>query len=67
MTKKEAKELFGSTAALCKALGLKPHTFYRWGDELSQNQADRVAGAYMRLSEERDKDLIHAIKPVRVR
>ena len=61
MTKQEAKDLFGSTRMLCRTLDIKPHTFYRWPAELNQKQADWVTGAYMRLSEERDKRLIHSI------
>jgi len=55
MTKKDAIQLFGSTRSLCSALGLKPHTFYRWDDVLTQNQADRILGAYMRIAEEKDR------------
>lgn len=61
MTKQEAKDLFGSTRALCAALNLKPHTFYRWPDELHQKQTDWVIGAYQRIAEERDRKVVHII------
>ena len=61
MTKAEAKELFGSTAKVCQALGIKPHTYYRFEFELPQKQSDQLMGAYLRTCEERDKLFTHVI------
>lgn len=61
MTKLEAKELFGSTQAVCNALGVKPHTYYRYPDELPQAKTDQLHGAYLRLVEKRDALAVHLI------
>lgn len=50
MTKREAIELMGGTGAdLARALGITPSAVYQWAEELSQEQADRVRGAALRL------------------
>ena len=61
MNKSEAKALFGDTAKVCRALEIERTTFYRWPDPLPLQKADQVRGAYLRLSEEKDKLLIHRI------
>lgn len=50
MTKAEAIRIFGGTgAALARALGVTSSAVYQWDDELSQERADRVRGAALRL------------------
>jgi UTP--glucose-1-phosphate uridylyltransferase len=48
MTKSQAIELFGSTSALWKALGITRQGLHQWPEELAQDQIDRVTGAAIR-------------------
>ena len=59
MTKSEAKELFGTVRNICKVLGVQTQSYYRWPDELTQARSDQLVGAYLRLAEERDRQVIH--------
>lgn len=59
MKKAEAISLFGSPKAFREALILPIRTFYNWKEDLSQAQADRVVGAYIRKTEEMDRQIIH--------
>ena len=54
MTKQEAIDLFGGKNQLIEALGCTRQMIFQWNNQLSPAQADRVIGAYMRVSEERD-------------
>lgn len=49
MTKKEAVEIFGSGAALGRALGISRAAIWQWPDQLDQKQTDMVVGAAIRL------------------
>ncbi|MBU9579588.1 Cro/Cl family transcriptional regulator [Ralstonia mannitolilytica] len=49
MTKKEAIGIFGSGAALGRALGVSRAAIWQWPDELDQKQTDTVVGAAIRL------------------
>lgn len=50
MTKAEAVRIFGdSNADLARALGVTRSAVQQWPDELTQEQADRVVGAAVRL------------------
>lgn len=49
MTKKDAVGMFGSGAALGRALGVSKAAIWQWPDELSQKQTDMVVGAAIRL------------------
>ena len=50
MRKREAIELFGRTQqALADAVGVTRPAISQWPDELTQEQADRVVGAAVRL------------------
>lgn len=49
MTKQEAIAMFGSGAALARALGLTRGAISLWPDVLDQRRADMVSGAAMRL------------------
>lgn len=49
MTKQEAIGIFGSGAALGRALGLTRGAISFWPEELDQGRADRVRGAALRL------------------
>jgi len=62
MQKSEAIKLFGSKRNLYEALGVSRQTLFRWNNCLTQQQADQVAGAFMRINEERDRELIHVIR-----
>lgn len=49
MRKQDAISLFGTARALASALGITPQAVYQWPEKISQEQADRVTGAAMRL------------------
>lgn len=49
MDKAEAIRIFGSAAAMARALGLSRARISQWSDELDQCQVDRVVGAAVRL------------------
>jgi len=49
MTKKEAIEIFGSGAALGRALGISRAAVWQWPERLDQKQTDMVVGAAVRL------------------
>lgn len=49
MTKTDAIRLFGTQAALGRALGLSRGRISQWDEELTQRQADLVMGAALRL------------------
>lgn len=49
MTKQEAINLFGTGAALARALGFTRSAISQWPDELDQTRADLVNGAALRL------------------
>ncbi len=49
ISKQQAIEAFGSGAKLGRALGLGRSAISQWPKELSQEQADRVMGAALRL------------------
>lgn len=52
MTKKEAMEVFGSGAALGRALGISRAAIWQWPDQLDQKQTDMVVGAAIRLGKQ---------------
>ncbi len=64
MTKSEAKALFGDVAKLCRALEIERATFYRWTDPLPVQKADQVHGAYLRVTEERDRAAVAILAPI---
>jgi len=41
--------MFGSTAALARALEVTPQAIYQWPEQLDQRRADQVRGAMVRL------------------
>lgn len=49
MNKQDAIQLFGSGAALARALGITRGAVSLWPDVLDQRRADEVVGAAMRL------------------
>lgn len=49
MRKQDAISLFGTPTALAAALRITPQAIYQWPEKISQEQADRVTGAAMRL------------------
>ena len=49
MTKAEAVALFGSQAAIARALGVTRGYISQWPDVLEERIADRVRGAALRL------------------
>lgn len=49
MTKQEAIEMFGTGAALARALGIARGAISLWPSVLDQARIDRVRGAAMRL------------------
>ena len=56
MTKTEAVELLGvDMSSAARALKMNAKTMFRWPDELTIPQEDRVRGAYARITEERDR------------
>lgn len=48
MTKLEAITLFTSVTKLARVLGVTRQAIYKWPDDLSQDQVDRVTGAAYR-------------------
>lgn len=56
MRKQDAISLFGTPRALASALGVTPQAIYQWPDKISQEQADRVTGAAVRLGKVRAGD-----------
>ncbi|WP_407059243.1 hypothetical protein ACJBUE_20240 (plasmid) [Ralstonia syzygii subsp. celebesensis] len=62
MTKKEAILIFGSGAALGRALGVTRSAIWQWPDQLDQKQADMVVGAAIRLG----KPLPNGVAPAKV-
>lgn len=48
MNKTEAIRIFGTAAALARALGLSRGRISQWSDDLDQSQVDRVIGAAVR-------------------
>ncbi|WP_302945262.1 hypothetical protein [Turicimonas muris] len=62
MDKKTATSLFGSGAALGRALGISKAAIGNWHENLSQRQQDEVIGAAIRLNKitlEKAKELIN--------
>ena len=49
MTKAQAIGIFGSAAALARAVGVTRSYVSQWPEELEQGIADRVRGAALRL------------------
>lgn len=50
MTKHQATQMFGGTqAAMARALSVTRAAVSRWPDKLTNEQADRIMGAAMRL------------------
>lgn len=49
MKKTEAIQIFGTAAALAKAIGVTRAAISQWPDRLDQAKSDRVAGAAYRL------------------
>lgn len=49
MDKSDAIKLFGTAAALARAVGLTRGRISQWPDTLEQKQADLVRGAALRL------------------
>jgi len=49
MTKQQAIKLFGSGAALARAIGRTRSAISQWPKDLTQDQADLVTGAAVRL------------------
>jgi len=61
MEKKFATSIFGSGAALARALGITKAAVGNWRDQLSQRQQDEVIGAAIRLNKltpQKAKELI---------
>lgn len=48
MNKSEAIKVFGTAAAMARALGLSRGRISQWQDDLDQSQVDRVIGAAIR-------------------
>lgn len=51
MTKSDAIKIFGKAARLAEAIGVTPSAVSQWGEELSQQQADRILGAAVRVGQ----------------
>jgi len=49
MRKQDAIELFGSGAALARAIGVSRQLIWVWPSDLDEHQTDRVIGAAIRL------------------
>jgi hypothetical protein len=49
MKKQDAIDLFGSGAALARALGVTRQLIWAWPADLDEHQTDRVIGAAIRL------------------
>ena len=49
MTKTQAAKLFGSYAAMARALGVGKACVSRWPDQLDQARQDRIMGCALRL------------------
>ncbi|KKB61049.1 hypothetical protein WM40_25540 [Robbsia andropogonis] len=49
LTKQQAIDMFGSGAALGRAVGVTKAAVWQWADPLDQRQTDMVVGAAMRL------------------
>ena len=62
MRKADAIAIFGNQTNLCCALNIVRKTFYNWKDPLDQDKEDRIVGAHFRLSEGKDKQLVHYIE-----
>jgi hypothetical protein len=62
MKKAEAISLFGSRKAFQEALQLPIRTYYNWKDDLTLAQTDRVIGAYVRITEEMDRRIVHSFR-----
>ena len=58
MTKSEAEGIFGGKRALCAALNIVRKTWWNWQDPLEQHQVDRIIGAHIRITEERDRKAV---------
>jgi DNA-binding transcriptional regulator YdaS (Cro superfamily) len=48
-TKSQAVKLFGSQAAVARALGVSNQAISQWPEQLTQAQQDRLVGAAVRL------------------
>ena len=55
MTKTQAAKLFGSYAAMARALGVGKACVSRWPDQLDQARQDRIMGCAMRLGKLKPK------------
>ena len=49
MKKQDAIDLFGSGAALARALGVSRQLIWAWPADLDEHQTDRIIGAAIRL------------------
>ena len=49
MTKAQAAKMFGSYAAMARALGVGKACVSRWPDKLDQARQDRITGCALRL------------------
>lgn len=49
MEKKTAVSIFGTQAAMARALGITPQAVHQWPDPLPQSYVDRVVGAAIRM------------------
>ena len=62
MKKEDAIKLFGGVGKTAEALGMTRQGIHRWRDELTLQQSDQIRGAYMRITEERDRHAIYVFK-----
>ena len=46
-------------------MGISRQTLFRWNNCLTQQQADQVIGAYMRIAEEKDQAVTHLLGRVK--
>jgi hypothetical protein len=59
MGKQDAIKLFGGAGKMAEALGITTQTIRTWNNELTPQQSDRVNGAYLRISTERQEAAKH--------
>lgn len=59
MTKQQAIELFGSGAALGRAVGLTRGRISQWPDQLGQRETDLVVGAAVRTGKKLPAGVSH--------
>ncbi|WP_369053087.1 Cro/CI family transcriptional regulator [Burkholderia gladioli] len=63
LTKQQAVDLFGSQAALARALGVTRGAIWQWADELDIRQTAMVVGAAVVAGKTIPPDLLAAINP----